>query len=102
MRKEKEYIELKAAIKSFDADNQHEYYPFEVISRLRSIPAADVREVKRGKWTDATIWADKLYDRLGMTSAIMGYICDCCQEFCVARYSFCPNCGADMRQKEET
>lgn len=60
-------------------------------------PAANVREVKRGKWVDSLISADNLYDRLGMMSCIRGYVCDNCKEFSIARYNFCPNCGADMR-----
>ena len=41
-----EYISRDAAIKPFINDNQHLYYPFEVQSRIRNIPAADVVEVE--------------------------------------------------------
>lgn len=40
-----EYIERDAAVKSFNGDNQNKYYHFEVVNRLRLIPAANVREV---------------------------------------------------------
>ena len=44
-----DYISREAAIKPFINDNQHLYYPFEVQSRIRNIPSADVVEVVRCK-----------------------------------------------------
>lgn len=68
------------------------------IDKIKAIPAADVRPVKRGKWTNAIVAASKLYDHLGMTASMRGYVCSCCQDFSVARYNFCPNCGAWMEE----
>ena len=58
-------------------------------------PAADVREVKRGKWID-----DKVSFYLGCSE------CGCFLEYAVDtfldegdHYNFCPNCGADMREE---
>lgn len=79
----KECIEKEAAVKLFNGDNQSKYYQFEVISRLRSIPAADVRENVRGRWIKLSR-------------------CDKCS-VCgweTGRYGsvskFCPDCGAQL------
>lgn len=54
---------------------------------LAALPAADVVEVKRGRW--------KGY---GMGD----YSCSLCMEIVSGnRYNFCPNCGADMREVRE-
>ena len=53
-----------------------------------------------GKWIDAFIAADNLYDRWGMLSQMRGYVCNCCQDFSVARYKYCPNCGTKMDTEE--
>ena len=45
-----EYIKREDAIKPFEVDNQHLYYPFEVTNRLRAVPAADVAPVRHGRW----------------------------------------------------
>lgn len=51
---------------------------FSAVFNIQKIPAAPVREVKRGKWLD-------------------GY-CSCCGERTVwDETDYCPNCGADMR-----
>ena len=67
------------------------------LDEIAKLPAADVRPVRRGTWTDAAIAADNLYDTHGMLYLIQGYACNCCCEFSLARFNFCPNCGADMR-----
>lgn len=59
-----------------------------VIAMIEEFPAADVREVKRGKWDD---------DGCGWVR------CSVCRgAIAVARggnkFNFCPNCGADMRE----
>ena len=100
-----EYIEREALEKwlltemaSLDLEADRQY----VVERLmEAIPAADVRPVRRGTWTDAAIAADNLYDTHGMLYLIRGYACNCCCEFSLARFNFCPNCGADMRGGEQ-
>ena len=61
---------------------------------INSIPAADVREVKRGKWTK------ELHPNVHYNQ----YKCSICGEFSghdscgwIWEPNFCPNCGADMR-----
>lgn len=52
-----------------------------IIGVLEEVPAAPVREVKRGKW-------------------LYGY-CSCCGERTVwDETDYCPNCGADNREDE--
>lgn len=58
------------------------------ISVVKNFPAADVREVKRGKWIRTSY-------RKGF-----GYKCSVCGKIYNKRknrLNFCPNCGADMR-----
>ncbi len=50
-----------------------------------AIPAADVREVVRGKWKVNPVYIK----------------CSLCKEaFLLIPQNFCPNCGADMREVE--
>lgn len=57
------------------------------LEELKSIPAADVREVKRGRW----VREDGLFR------------CSICYELYLDKYGFhfCPNCGADMKGAEK-
>lgn len=69
------------------------------LMRLKSIPAADVRENKRGHWI-----TDEEAERLGdYMLAQCCSVCHACEWDCTESESFhfCPNCGADMRPKEE-
>lgn len=100
---EKEYIERDKLIGDGWHLQRHVYgngYACIESMDIRDIPAADVRPVKHGKWTDAIVSANNFYDRLGMIASMHGYVCSCCQDFSVARYNFCPNCGADMREEK--
>ena len=79
-----EYIEREALKAEFEEDGHLSAYIEEMID---SIPAADVREVERGKWED---------DGYGWVR------CSICRgAIAVARggnrFNYCPNCGADMR-----
>lgn len=67
-----------------------------VIKDAKSIPAADVRPVKRGKWIN---------DHNGKySSSGDNYFCSACKDPSLrafgkpARTNYCPNCGADMRE----
>lgn len=64
---------------------------------IKSIPAADVRPVKRGKWIDmgdfiscSSCSATRLKEFESDYGKVMRLD---------ARANFCPNCGADMREK---
>lgn len=55
------------------------------VRRIKAIPAANVREVKRAKWREG-VYA--------------GYRCPVCATTWDAPTNYCPNCGADMREGE--
>lgn len=50
---------------------------------IENLPAADVREVKRGKW-------------IAWYSAVR---CTECGRDTIRKTHYCPNCGADMREE---
>lgn len=66
-----------------DYDRGYQTAVKDIAKALNAIPAADVRPVKRGKWTNG-----KYRDI---------YACSVCGDIVVVRKNFCPNCGADMR-----
>lgn len=90
----KEYIERE---KAFDAvfgqfcasSDETEAALNAAIEEIRAIPAADVREVVRGKWIDAI-------QNCGDSPHVK---CSVCGEYCwryFKKFNFCPNCGARM------
>ena len=97
-----EYIEREKDIKRIceACNKQFPEEPCEpsdctIMQMLRSIPAADVREVKRGKWIPRDLTWGRSY-----------YYCSACEETVdmptamgVPMFRYCPNCGADMREE---
>ena len=85
-----DFIEREAAIKLFNfavldcLGMEPTIRAGDIIKALESIPAADVRPVKRGKWVDEPIKGVK-------------YHCSVCQGRFKYTWHYCPNCGADMR-----
>lgn len=63
---------------------------------IEDIPAADVREVKRGKWIIETsrTYFEVRCSECGIKSYV--HIED---EDTISYANFCPNCGADMREE---
>jgi len=61
---------------------------------LKRVPAADVREVEKGKW----IWTET-----GRADYEQFWVCSECGDHTFIESNFCPKCGADMRPepKEE-
>jgi hypothetical protein len=87
-----EYIERKAAIDAcFNGWNNNAH---DCAENIRSIPAADVRPVARGKWISG--------DYRDVTA-----VCSNCghlrlgngAEWATKLAFFCEKCGADMREK---
>ncbi len=82
-----DFISREAAIDMCDDDGD--------IIRIRNIPAADVRPVVRGKWKH----------KPGHDGEWLCGVCNHDLEFIDGRTmgmpNFCPNCGADMREKAE-
>ena len=55
---------------------------------VREFSAADVQEVRRGRWIDAECYSEGCDD---------GYICSECRRITYrTRTPYCPNCGARM------
>lgn len=77
----KEYIEradIKALLERYGATD-------DAMALIDTIPAADVAEVKHGRWIKY-----KYFDE-----------CSECYTMVILRYNYCPNCGARMDIKEE-
>lgn len=95
----KEYIEREAAIEAIMSDPPDAHYPQWYVDKIKSIPAADVVEVRHGRWE---AW---MPDKNGETRE---FICTGCR-FMVEMswkqkecdYEWCPYCGCKM-DKEET
>ena len=90
-----DYIEREAAIKRFNfavldcLGMEPTIRAGDIIKALESIPAADVREVKRGKW---------VYNEAPVLGNPYGsYRCTACSQAQDHKSNFCPACGADMR-----
>ena len=82
-----EYIEREAAIKELmnDAPEQVGYSREDAADCIRYMDAADVAPVRHGRW--------KRYGKnLGE--------CSECGEIVSVRNNYCPNCGAQMDEKE--
>ena len=117
-----EYIEREAAIKLFNfavldcLGMEPTIRAGDIIKALESIPAADVvpmdfherclqieiqkrmaLERKRGKWRKILQNADGTSDY--ECSVCLGLIIDVPDDDEHPLYSFCPNCGADMREE---
>ena len=74
----------------------------EVKLTLDKIPAADVRENKRGKWEEKEV-----FEAMGHVDELQSAFCPVCKRYHTTPYSyyfthynFCPNCGADMREEQ--
>lgn len=90
----KEYIEREAAIsRIFEAIPYHFALQTgleRAINYLRELPAADVREVRRGHNVK------ELHPSL-FECSVCGWECSDTYWGDTGTYNFCPNCGADMR-----
>ena len=88
-----EYIKREDAINAV----KMLYGGFGAIANINAIPSADVREIKRGRWSlDNIIFTDS--DGVSR-SGMRGYKCSECGGFCIGESNYCPNCGADMGDK---
>lgn len=97
----KKYIEQEAVIRLIKTEGFNEKYDLGdpkdnawFCEEVNRIPAADVVEVKHGRW----IWLSSTYDR---TPCEKRYWCDKCHHEVITHGSepwekYCPNCGARM------
>ena len=103
-----DYISREAAIEQFRKSLDGGYVltnDAQTAHILHSIPAADVREVKRGKWEYS------FYDEDGLE--IVECVCSACHDYKESYakwlyddgnriwFNFCPNCGAKMKAEGE-
>ena len=92
-----EYISRESAIEAASIWNGDEATEAWIKSNLKKLPAADVVERKTGKWIKET------NPTLGACLQEV-YICSVCGVASGCQYSvrrsFCPNCGADLRELE--
>lgn len=84
-----EYIEREAA--------RQAHIKASLTTRLiDAIPAADVAEVRHGKWIDKGWDGDFSWQIDGRGSCWRVYECSECQCKTSAKTDYCPNCGARM------
>jgi rubrerythrin len=106
-----DYISREAAVLSLLDKGQHsrrykigEIWKLdfeEIREAIKSIPAAGVRPVRRGKWkrvvdfTGVEAFGFKETTVVGWGCNVCGYEVDASEE----SFNYCPNCGADMREE---
>ena len=88
---EKEYIEREAAMNALKQNTTHFGERIRAVDAIQALPAADVREVKRGRWEN-------------VEPNFMAK-CSNCRRYYISRdekydFHFCPSCGADMREEQ--
>ena len=87
-----EYIEREAALEA--AKKSYLYFDLKPI--INSIPAADVRPVVRGKWK---VSLHKTYYDVSCSVCGINSFFQVDEKDSVSYANYCPNCGADMREK---
>lgn len=99
----KEYIERAVAVKKFenyrrDCEEENDERAAQIfedcISELMAIPAADVAEVRHGRW-----------EFLGPNRLIKSCMCGTCsvchvRSVYIVNTAICPNCGAPMDKED--
>ena len=93
----KEYIEREAAIKAIENDcSELVYYTKEEAIRcVKAIPAADVAEVRHGRWKSTGVL-------VGLMNFEYFYRCTACGwRGGDTKTNYCPHCGALMDKEEE-
>lgn len=66
--------------------------------QINSIPAADVREVTRGKWIVET---HQTYFEVRCSECGAKSVAEVMPHDTISFANFCPNCGADMREEHD-
>ena len=92
-----EYIEREALLKDIENDKMTVLFDkTSAIHHVKNQPAADVAEVRHGKWEVVFDGNAKLYENM--------FECSVCKTTHVGHPNvgrYCPHCGADMRSDEE-
>ena len=98
--KMRKYIDADKAIKDYAHYGiKHFYDATDLEAILNECPAADVQEVRHGKWE----WNEsiKTEDMDGWFIDEQGYVCSECGFIGVDNFNYCPNCGAKMDEVSE-
>lgn len=83
-------------------DAMDAWYTNERYTDIEGIPSADVVEQKHGKWLDVPD-PDDMYVECECSECHERYFkFHSSLDFKWIPYNYCPNCGASMRQQEET
>lgn len=93
-----EYIKREAVIEVIMSEPPDAHYPQWYVDKIKSIPAADVIEVRHGWW----ICINKGYGEYEC-SVCHGMDSNCSDYYgthAVTEQEFCPNCGAKMDEEE--
>ena len=83
----KEFIEREAVIEVIMSEPPDAYYPQWYVDKIKSIPAADVAEVRHGRW----LCVD--------TDTEQFFLCNRCKKKEYWESNYCPNCGAKMDEE---
>ena len=85
-----DYISRKAIMDAYE-EEQRKNGPWRFEAIIESVPAADVRPVVRGHWEIVTGSNGKEY-----------MVCSECRvtQTLTGTFSYCPSCGADMREEK--
>lgn len=70
-------------------------------SEISRIPAADVAEVKHGKWVDVPLNMDPSYFAYKYNLRKKCSVCKYAMPYEYPNFNICPNCGATMDGDEE-
>ena len=79
-----EYIKREAVIEAIMSEPPDAHYPQWYVDKIKSIPAADVAEVRHGQW----LCVD--------TDTEQFFLCNRCKKKEYWESNYCPNCGAKM------
>ena len=98
----KKYIDVDLLKSDLEALNESErLYYTGVFDVVNSQPAADVAEIKRGKWIDVPL--NVYNDMYGMNKYNLRTKCSVC-EYAMPReyprFNICPSCGAKMDREQ--
>lgn len=93
----KEYIEREALIARYDAE--HVGPPGRARELLATAPAADVVEVRHGRWIgiDSSFWKPTHSSDIPVFRKT--YRCSECRRRTAIAENYCPNCGAQMAKE---
>ena len=94
---DKTYVLLDDVIAYIASCERSNMLPVEcsAITLIKNVPAADVVEVRHGRWHRFMKGSGQSGNTLILSDAFQ---CTVCKESFWNKSNYCPNCGADMRE----